>query len=127
MLLKPWLFIGATEILLTALAQFQMIPDNLIGILAQVPLVAVIIWLQLQNQKWLEHMLDVQRESIVSIYEGQKMFVNSLLNRVEEKQNKMSAHIEFLAQQVAITGANVSELSKIDDVIDRLLEKIEAK
>lgn len=126
-MIKPWLFVGLSEASVVALAQSEMLPNNVINILAQVPLVAVIIWLQLQNQKWLEHMLKVQRESIISIYEGQQKFMNALLSQVEQKQNKMSDHIERLTQQVAITGANVSELSKIDDVIDRLLEKIETK
>lgn len=127
MLLKPWLFVGASEVLLTALAQSQMIPDNLIGILAQVPLVAIIIWLQIQNQKWLEHMLEVQRESIVSIYEGQQKFVNALLSQAGQKQDKMSNLLELLTQQVAITGATVGEMAKVDDVIDRFMEKIETK
>ena len=72
-------------------------------------------------------MLEVQRESIVSIYEGQQTFMNALLGQMETKQNKMSDRIELLTQQVAITGATVSELSKVDDVIDRLMEKIGTK
>ncbi len=124
-MLKPWLLVGAAETLVAALAQSQMLPDNLINILAQVPLVAVIIWLQLQNQKWLEHMLEVQRSSIVSIYEGQQKFMNALLTQLETKQNSMIDRIELLTQQVALTGATVAETTKLDEMLNTLMDRIE--
>ena len=125
--MKPWLFLGISEAALTAAAQAQLIPDNLINIFAQLPLVAVIIWLQLQNQKWLEHMLEVQRTSIKEIYAGQQGFLTALLGQIEAKQNKMADLIELLTKEVAMFRATLGEAVNVKDVVDQLLEKIEVK
>jgi len=121
-MLKPFLFVGLGEVLVSAAA--QVLPDNLISILAQIPLVAVIIWLQLQNQKWLEHMLEVQRNSIKEIYDGQKVFLTALLSQMDAKQTKMVDKIELLTQQVALFRETLGEAINIKDVIDHLMEEI---
>jgi hypothetical protein len=122
--MKPWLFLGVSEVLVAVSAQTNILPENLISIFVQLPLVAVIIWLQLQNQKWLEHMLEVQRSSLKSIYEGQNAFLDTLLKQIDDKQNKMVDQIEYLGKMVALLHATVSEVVKVDDVIDRLLGEI---
>jgi hypothetical protein len=123
-MLKPWLFLGITELTISAAAQAQIIPESLISIFAQLPLVTVIIWLQLQNQKWLEHMLDVQRKSIKEIYAGQQTFLDQLLGQIEAKQTKMADRIELLTQEVAMFRATLGEAVNVKDVVDQLLEKI---
>jgi hypothetical protein len=123
-MLKPWLFFGITELTIRAAAQAQIIPESIISIFAQLPLVAVIIWLQLQNQKWLEHMLEIQRNSIKEIYAGQQTFLNQLLGQIEAKQNKMADRIELLTQEVAMFRATLGEAVNVKDVVDQLLEKI---
>lgn len=122
--MKPWLFVGLGELALGAAAQAPIIPDNFINIFAQLPLVAVIIWLQMQNQKWLERMLEVQRTSIKEIYDGQQVFLTALLAQMEAKQNKMADRIELLTQQVAVFGATLGEAVNVKDVIDRLMGEI---
>jgi hypothetical protein len=89
------------------------------------PLVAVIIWLQLQNQKWLEHMLEIQRNSIKEIYAGQQSFLNQLLGQIEAKQNKMADRIELLTQEVAMFRATLGEAVNVKDVVDQLMERIQ--
>jgi hypothetical protein len=124
-MLKPWLFLGVTELTISLAAQAQIIPENLISIFAQLPLVAVIIWLQLQNQKWLEHMLEIQRNSIKEIYAGQQSFLNQLLGQIEAKQNKMADRIELLTQEVAMFRATLGEAVNVKDVVDQLMERIQ--
>lgn len=126
-MLKPWLFVGLGELVVGTAAQAQIIPDNLINIFAQLPLVAVIIWLQLQNQKWLEHMLEVQRNSIKEIYAGQQTFLTALLSQIEAKQNKMADLIELLTQEVTMFRATLGEAVNVKDVVDQLMEKIQKK
>lgn len=115
--MKPWLLFGAGELAITGLTQAQILPENLLSILIQLPLVAVIIWLQIQNQKWLEHMLEVQRNSLKEIY-------GMLLAQMEAKQNKMSDRIELLTQQVAMFGATLGEAVNVKDVVDRLMDQM---
>lgn len=123
-MLKPWLFVGLGELVVGTAAQAQIIPDNLINIFVQLPLVAVIIWLQLQNQKWLEHMLEVQRNSIKEIYAGQQAFLLALLNQIEAKQNKMSDQITGVEKQLNIFGAMLAEVASMDDLVERLMERL---
>jgi hypothetical protein len=123
--MKYLLFVGLSEAAITAAAQADLLPTNLISILAQLPLVAVIIWLQLQNQKWLEHMLDVQRKSIKEIYRDQQAFLNTLIIQIEEKQNRMTDEIENLARQVSLYGATLSEVANMNELVDRLMEKLQ--
>ncbi len=133
--MKPWILVGVSEALLGVAVQSQMIPDSMVSIFAQLPLVAVIIWLQLQNQKWLKSMLDTQREALHAIYEAntkslndahesRNKFLNTLLGQIETQQNKMSYQLDELTKQVALFGATLSEVGKVDDVIDRLLAEI---
>ena len=123
-MLKTWLFVGVSEALIGALALTQIIPESMISIFAQLPLVAVIIWLQLQNQKWLEHMLEIQRNSIKEIYDGQQVFLTALLQQIDAKQSKMADRVELLTQQVALFRETLGEAINIKDVIDRLMEEI---
>ena len=118
------MFLGVSEAGLAALSQSQVLPDNLVNLFVQLPLVAVIIWLQFQNQKWLEHMLEVQRKSIKEIYAGQEAFLTALLNQIEGKQDKMGDRIELLAHQVAMFRETLSEAVNVKDVVDQLMEKI---
>lgn len=122
--MKQWLLVGLGGLAVGTAAQAQIIPDNFINIFAQLPLVAVIIWLQMQNQKWLERMLEVQRTSIKEIYDGQQVFLTALLSQMEAKQNKMADRIELLTQQVAVFGATLGEAVNVKDVIDRLMGEI---
>jgi hypothetical protein len=123
--MKPWIFFGASEAAIAAAAQTELLPANIVSILVQLPLVGIIVWLQLQNQKWLEHMLEIQRQSLKEIYDGQQVFLSALLAQIDIKQNKMADRVELLTQQVAMFAATLSEVTKVDDVIDRLMEKIQ--
>ena len=66
-------------------------------------------------------MLEVQRNSIKEIYDGQQVFLTALLAQMEAKQNKMFDGIERLTQQVALFGATLEEAVNVKDVIDRLM------
>jgi hypothetical protein len=122
--MRPWLVFGVTETAVIIAAQTSVIPDNLLLLLTNLPIVALVVWLQLQNQKWLEHMLSIQRESLKSIYEGQNQFLNTLITQMENKQNEMASQLGSLTNRIEILRGTVSEVAKIDDVVDRLLLEI---
>jgi hypothetical protein len=122
--MRPWLVFGTTEVAVIVAAQTSVIPDNLLLLLTNLPIVALVVWLQLQNQKWLEHMLSIQRESLKSIYEGQNQFLDMLLNQMESKQDRMIKQLEDLTNSIEILRGTISEVAKVDDVIDRLLLEI---
>jgi ABC-type transport system involved in cytochrome bd biosynthesis fused ATPase/permease subunit len=122
--MKPWLVFGTTEAVIMIAAQTTAIPENLLLLLTNLPVVVLVVWLQLQNQKWLEHMLTIQRESLKSIYEGQNHFLDMLLNQMENKQDAMIKQLQHLTSSVEILRGTVSEIAKIDDVVDRLLLEI---
>ena len=106
-------------------AQSEVIPGDFVGILLQLPLVGVVVWLQMQNQKWFERMLALHDESIKEVYAGQQKFLTSLLNTMEARQSEMVSSIKLLEQQVMLFGANLSEVTELADFADRIMEKIE--
>jgi len=127
-----------SEILLSILAQAELMPDSLFSIIAQLPLVAVIVWLWLQTDKrqredneksreWLEHMINVQRESIKEIYAGNTDFLNTLISQIDAKQAFTSDRVELLTQQLAINTATVNEIAKVDSVVNELIDRLERK
>lgn len=125
--MKPWFFLGISETAIFIATQVEILPDNLVSILVQLPLVAVVVWLQLQNQRWLERMLEVQRVSIKETYASQQIFLDKLLSQMDAKQEKMISQVELLAAQIALCNATVGEVAKVDDVIDRLLTEVRKK
>ncbi len=132
---KSVLAFGVGETLIGSLAQVDVMPDSLIGILAQLPLVAVIVWLWLQTDKrqreekekdrvWFEHMLMAQREATKEAYES---LMPTLISQIEEKQNEMIKEVKGLAGQVAINTATVNEVAKVDSLISELIDRLERK
>jgi hypothetical protein len=110
--MRPWLVFGTTEAAVIVVAQTSVIPDNLLLLLTNLPIVALVVWLQLQNQKWLEHMLSIQRESLKSIYENQNQFLDMLLNQMESKQDGMIKQLGDLTNSIEILRGTVSEVSE---------------
>lgn len=135
---KSLLTFGVGETLIGILAQVDVMPDSLIGILAQLPLVAVIVWLWLQTDKrqredkekdrlWLEHMLELQRNATKEAYESRDKLMPTLISQIEEKQNEMMNEVKGLAGQVAINTATVNEVAKVDSVVSELIDRLERK
>ena len=140
---------GAGEIAVSILAQADIVPDNLISIFAQLPLVAVIVWLWLQTDKrqredkekdrlWLEHMLETQRSSIKETYRSRDDLMSALVGQIEKKQSDMMNEVKFLSQQmadeikllnqqIAINTATVNEIAKVDSVVSDLIDRLEKK
>lgn len=131
---KPLLTFGIGEILIGVLAQVDTMPDNLISIFAQLPLVAVIVWLWLQTDKrqredkekdrlWLEHMLELQRESIKEAYGSR----DASIGQIGQNQSDMISEIKGLTQQLQINTATVNEIAKVDSVVSDLIDRLERK
>jgi hypothetical protein len=127
-----------TEILLSILAQTDIMSENLFSVFAQLPLVAVIVWLWLQTDKrqreenekfrlWLEHMMDIQRVSIRETYQDSTVLLNTLVAQIETKQRNMSDRIELLTQQLAINTTTINEVAKVDSIVSELIDRLEKK
>lgn len=145
--MKVFLAFVFARLFSASLFQAGLVPDNLVGIFVQLPLVGLVVWLQIQNQRWLERMLKVQLDSVEGIYQSkdemlremhqskdemlremrseQQVFVTALLEQMGRKQNWMAERIELLTQQVALYGASLAEVSGLADFADRIVEKIQ--
>ncbi|MCP4083206.1 MAG: hypothetical protein GY743_23535 [Planctomycetaceae bacterium] len=87
------------------------IPDTIISFLLQLPpLVGVIIWLQFRNQKWLEHMLSIQRASLKEVYKSQEVFMVQLLEQMADKQDEMARQVGAATDQAKLTQSVVREI-----------------
>lgn len=135
---KSLLTFGAGETLIGILAQADVMPDSLIGIFAQLPLVAVIVWLWLQTDKrqreekekdriWFEHMLGIQRETTKEAYESRDKLMPTLISQIEEKQNEMIKEVKMLSGQVSVNTATVNEIAKVDSLVSELIDRLERK
>jgi hypothetical protein len=127
-----------TEILLSILAQTDIMSENLFSMFAQLPLVAVIVWLWLQTDKrqreenekfrlWLEHMMEIQRVATRETYQDSTVLLNTLIAQVEAKQRNMSDRIELLTQQLAINTTTINEVAKVDSIVSELIDRLEKK
>jgi uncharacterized protein YlxW (UPF0749 family) len=116
---------GTIAYLGTGLLQGAILPDSLLRIFEDFPLLAIFLYSLYYLLKWMERMLEIQRSTIKEIYDEQQVFLTTLLSQIEQKQNKMADRVELLTQQVAMFGATLSEVTKVDDVIERLLERID--
>ncbi len=129
--MKVFLVFVLARLAFSFLSQVDLLPDNLIGIFVQLPLVGLVVWLQIQNQRWLERMLksvkgiyESKDEMLKEMHSEQQVFITALLGQMERKQNRMSEQIELLTQQVALYGASLAEVSGLADFADRIVEKI---
>ena len=104
--------------------QTQILPDSIISIMVQLPLVALIIWLQLQNQKWIEHMLEVQRVSLKGVYEGQNKFLDNRLGQIEGRQKEIVNSVDKLKDEISIMRATLGEAVNVKDVVDQLMDRM---
>jgi len=129
---------GVGEILVSILAQIDAMPDSLISIFAQIPLVAVIVFLWIRTDKnqredkekdrlWLEHMLELQRASIKETYESSQNLEAALIGQIVEKQNDMLAEIKNLTGQIGLNTATVNEVAKVESLASDLIDRLERK
>lgn len=77
--------------------------------------------------KWVVRILDDQRQGLREVYESNQSYLANLLSQVEQKQNKLETAIEELSKEVKMFRAALEEAVNVKDVVDQLLEKIEAK
>lgn len=113
------------EGIILGLAQVEVIPGGLWEIAKDFPVLVGVLATLYYLMKWLDKMLEAQRVMLREVYEGNQLFLSNLLTQIEAKQNKMADRIELLTQQVAMSTATLGEVTKVDDVIDRLMEKIQ--
>ncbi len=113
------------------LAQADIFPEGTGNFFAQLPFVGVLVWLWLQtdkrqreenqnNREYMEHMLEVQRE----FFRESLLRSDESLKRADMRQNQMADRVELLTQQLAMNTSTLNEVTKVDDVVDQLLERI---
>lgn len=118
-------FVGRVAVISIAAQQAEIVPDSYLGLLLQLPLVGLVVWLQLQNQKWFGRMLNLHDESIKEVYGKNQDFVNNLLTVLERRQTEMLNVIRLLEKQVDLFRASLAEVTEVSDLVDRIVEKIQ--
>ncbi len=108
--------LGTSELTIWFLAQADIIPEQLLSIFAQLPLVGLFAWYVLhsnkQNREWLDHLLETQdkrHQRTIELFE-------KIFDRMDIRQNEMN-------QQLAINTATASEISKVSELVGKLEQK----
>lgn len=105
-----------SELTIWSLSQIDIIPEQLLSIFAQLPLVALFAWYVLhsnkQNREWLDHLLETQDNRHTRTTE----LFEKILDRMDKRQGEMN-------QQLTINAATANEISKIVELIGRLEQK----
>ena len=110
-----------------AMAQAPDIPGGFWDVAKEFPGLVIAGGAVYYATKWIEKMLEAQRVALREVYDSNQGFLSTLLGQIEAKQNKMSDRIELLTQQVALTNATVTEFSKMDDVVERLMDRLDRR
>lgn len=110
------------EALLFGLA--QAISNDLWDIAKELPVLALFLATLYYLTKWGTRMLEVQRSELRDIYESNQKFLSALLDGIKDRQDKMDTSIETLAIEIRSLHATLSELTKVDDVIEQMIDRI---
>ena len=116
----PVTVLGLSELAIWSLSQIDIIPDQLLGIFAQLPVVGLFAWYVLysnkQNREWLDHLLETQdkrHQRTIELFE-------KILERTDKRQVEMS-------QQLSINTSTVNEIAKVDSIVSELIGRLENK
>lgn len=116
----PLTILGISELIIYALSQIDIIPDQLLGIFAQLPVVVLFAWYVLhsnkQNREWLDHLLETQDKRHTRTIE----LFEKIFDRMDKRQNEMN-------QQLAINTSTVNEIAKVDSIVSELIGRLEQK
>jgi NAD kinase len=115
---------GSVGILRIGLVQADIIPDGFWEVAKDFPVLAIFLGTLYYLSRLGERMLEAQRIALKEVYEAHQTFVSSLLDQLERKQDKMDESVGSLTNEIAILRGTLSEVAKVDDVIDRLLAEI---
>lgn len=120
----PVVILGTYEGLLFGLAQAQLVPDGLWDIAKELPVLALFLATLYYLTKWGSRMLEAQRAELREIYENNQKFLSALLDGIITRQDKMDISIETLAIEIRNLHATLGELTKVDDVIEQMIDRI---
>lgn len=119
---------GLLEVFRIGLSQAQTDPEQGFWDLARdFPILAIFLVSIYFILKWVVKILEDQRTGLREIYESNQDYLSDLLRQIEAKQNKLETKIEKLTGEVEMFRATLGEAVNVKDVVDQLLEKIEAK
>lgn len=123
--IRFWSLIVAVELIRFGAAfQVGFTDDQIWDIVKDFPLLVIFGVSFYFVAKWMVRLLDDQRAGLKEVYETNQKFINTLLKQIEQRQNRMDQSITDLASQCKLLHSTISEVAKVDDVIDRLLEEI---
>ncbi len=109
-----------SELVLTGLAQTQIIPGEITSILIQLPVVGLFAWYVLhsnkQNREWLDHLMETQDERHKRTLE----LFEKILERIDIRQNQMADRVEAITQQLAINTSTVNESMRMGELAEEL-------
>ena len=115
---------GLSEVLKIILSQLDTVPSGFWEIAKDFPILILFLGSLYYLMRWGERMLEAQRLELKEIYQKNQEYFSHLLNQIDLKQEKMESNIAKLTSEISILRGTISELAKVDDVIDRLLAEI---
>ena len=111
------------------------LPDPIESFLSQLPFIGVLLWVWAtsdkkqqaeaqKNRDHLDHMLILQREQFNELFTVYRDFSQASLTKADTRLNELSGRIDNLSNQLAVNTGVINEVAKIDDVVDRLFDKL---
>ena len=110
---------------LIGLAQADVIPGGLWEIAKNFPILAIFMATVYWFSNKLERMLEAQRIALKEVYDSNQIFLSSLLNQIEAKQNKMADRIELLTQQVSLLRVTLKETVSWGEMVKMLMDRLD--
>lgn len=103
------------ELSTIGLAKFQLVPNEVLSILTQLPIVGLFGWYVLhsnkQNREWLDHLLETQNDHHQRTLE----LFDKIFERMDIRQNQMADRIELLTRQLAVNSSTINEAMRINE------------
>ncbi len=118
--------IGIYEALILGLLQAGA-SDSLIRIFEDFPILGIFLFSLYHLLHWMEKLLEMQQTNTKEIYDGQQVFLTSIIKQMEAKQTRIADRIELLTQQVAVNTATVNEVAQVDNIVSDLIARLEQK
>lgn len=107
---------GGLELLKISLAQTEVVPGEVWQILGNFPELTIFLIALYYTVKWLER-----------VYGNNQAIVSDLVKQTDESIKEVRDEVRSLKAEIQVLRGTVSEVAKVDDLMDRLMEKIWAK
>lgn len=125
---------GGIEVLKIALYQSEVVPSQVWEILGNFPELTIFLVALYYTVKWLDRVYGNNQKVISALIEQAEHRQDQTDGNIKDSKGEIKAElralrddVKALRDELQILRATVSEVAKVDDVIDRLMEKIGVK